>query len=153
MPTKTNKSKWILAIFTLVGAALFSFDINRSRRFENQAKAAPLVSVQTIKDCYTIIRIAELENEQSITNLIEKLPGDTINHKIADLFHRYANSTTIATNVLDQWGYELKMEWRTNVEFSGFRGEWKILTNEIIIWSVGKNGLDEGGGGDDVSLR
>ena len=66
--------------------------------------------------------------------------------------------TNVRTNkfgeplVCDAWGQPLRMEIRDRVGYTGRERSGMSLDEErrLLIWSVGKNGLDEYGMGDDV---
>lgn len=48
--------------------------------------------------------------------------------------------------LLDPWGRPYRMAVKVHPSGGGERGQ----ATEIAVWSVGRNGVDEGGGGDDV---
>jgi hypothetical protein len=58
------------------------------------------------------------------------------------------------TEILDAWGRPLQMTLRTNLTGASNPSQSLLAkTNAILIWSLGPNGINEYGAGDDIYTR
>lgn len=73
--------------------------------------------------------------------------GDYGRDLLTDVF---AGSRDFEHVVKDPWGYEIRAEWWPDV--IGEPLEQTRRLGNIVVWSVGENGIDERGGGDDITL-
>lgn len=117
-------------------------------------------SFSPVQESRFIIRKCE-EIERTILTELKGTPSDNLNRHFASVIAEMQPSefgTDILSKeevplILDGWGHPLEMRLRAALaEMPNVSQGLLRKTNNIVIWSHGKNGMNEYGCGDDVLL-
>ena len=113
-----------------------------------------------IERCYQGQLMIGQKSENGLAGLLgTESKGTELNAKFAatiegidglDLLGATVKTSNSVTTLVDGWERPLRVAWRADVLRLNATARVLARTNELLIWSSGKNGIDEFGGGDDV---
>lgn len=121
-------------------------------------------TIREIKWCYSLIARLESDSHESIKDILkkEKTTG-SLNKDISLLLKKNKevlnrdddkrwDKNIRYDEIIDAWGHPLRFEWRENLVEKHYGYMKTNINAELVIWSIGNNGIDEFGLGDDVSI-
>lgn len=113
-----------------------------------------------IERCYQGQLMIEQKSENGLAGLLgTESKGTELNAKFAatidgidglDLLGATVKTSNSLTTLVDGWERPLRVAWRADVLRLNATARVLARTNELLIWSSGKNGIDEFGSGDDI---
>jgi hypothetical protein len=116
-------------------------------------------TVLIIRNCFYGIIAIEDESGEPIGQLMTGQSSSTnLNSELAKIFMRTEPDwakrlmDSQRNHVVDAWKNPLIIMWRTNLAEVVSSAALRSRTDELVIWSVGQNGRNEFGNGDDVIL-
>jgi len=123
----------------------------------------PLKSLQTraiIRDVYSELSRMSNDKQPNFRQLLNSDGEDKcLSRLLCDLIkdawagYSQSNSDHFDNNrIIDAWGNQLCVAWRSDITTKASLDLLNSADYELLIWSSGKNGIDELGHNDDVLL-
>jgi hypothetical protein len=147
---RTKQGLYIFIIFAACALWVWSWLDKRSAH--RRAARTPLISIQRIQFCYVAIKVAEFDSGQDMRSLLEQVPGNNLNQKVAALMRQHPPLAWAQNNITDQWGHPFVIIWREEAQLEQLAPQLRERKDSLLIWSIGPNGINENGYGDDLVL-
>jgi len=109
-----------------------------------------------IRNCYYNIASIEETSGESVRDMVRRATSATnLNTQLATLFKAMGSDAARLVDaqtdqILDAWNQPLFVRWRADLDKAAGSPELMIGTNDLLLWSVGPNGRNDFGYGDDV---
>jgi hypothetical protein len=129
---------------------------DRFHRRQSHFSGSPASTINSINGLYLCIRILELDSHRPITDLLQGHNLNLNEQITADLRSKsYFAGIPISSNgleVLDDWQNPFVIMWKADFAEGKLASGLAREDGTILIWSVGPNGSNEFGFGDDVFI-
>ena len=156
LPSKIN-----LAVILVCVLLFVFFRLDSPRLTSYKTNVSIINSINEIAQCYVAIKILENDLHKTISDLLANQPTTgNLNKDFAILMDKnrvqlgltdgWAKNIQSA-EVIDSWRRPLQFRWNKDLIGSQFDFLKTNVNCSLLIWSVGPNGLDENGFGDDVT--